>query len=133
MNKTRNNILIGYANEALNNTNGVLFKGNSTTDIDSAYNGKIASLGVSIAMSGLRPALAIYYQDYSTTMVNRRAILTVIADMLHRDNYANGQITDATSLFRYALCDDVDLKELKRVVEECSIALKQVVRTYNLV
>lgn len=133
MNKTRNNKLIAIANNALNNTNGVLFKRNSTTDIDSAYNGQIASLGVSIAMSGLRPALAIYYQDSSATKVNRRAVLTVIADMLHRDNYANCQITDATSLFQYALRDDIDLNDLKRVVVECSIALKQVVRTYNLV
>ena len=133
MNKTRNNVLIGYANDALNNTNGVLFKGNSTTDIDSAYNGQIASLGVSIAMSGLRPALAIYYQDSSATKVNRRAVLTVIADMIRRDNFANGQITDAQSLFSYSLRDNINLNELKREVEECSIALKQVVRTYNLV
>lgn len=133
MNKTRNNVLIGYANEALNNTHGVLFKNKSTTDIDSAYNGQIASLGVSIAMSGLRPALAIYFQDNSATKVNRRAVLTVIADMIRRDNYANGQITDAQSLFQYSLRNNINLNELKREVEECSIALKQVVRTYNLV
>ena len=131
MNKTRNNELIKLADDALNSTKG-LFKGN-TTDIDSAYNGQIASLGVSIAMSGLRPALAIYYQDNSSTKVNRAAVLSVIADMINRDNYANGEITDAKSLFRYSLRGDIDLNGLRREVEECSIALKQVVRTYNLV
>ena len=133
MNKTRNNELMRLADESLNHTGGVLFKQNSDTDIDSAYNGQIASLGVSIAMSGLRPALAIYYQDTSSTKVNRRAILTVIADMMCRDNFAGGEITNAQSLFRYSLRGNVDLNALKREVEECSIALKQVVRTYNLV
>ena len=133
MNKTRNNELLRLADESLNNTGGVLFKQNSVSDIDSAYNGQIASLGVSIAMSGLRPALAIYYQDSSSTKVNRRAILTVIADMIHRDHFAEGEITDAQSLFRYSLRENVDLNALKREVEECSIALKQLVRTYNLV
>lgn len=133
MNKTRNNELIRLADESLNGTDGVLFKSNSTTDIDSAYNGQIASLAVSIAMSGLRPALAIYYQDSSSTKVNRRAVLTVIADMMRRDHYSGGEITDAQTLFRYSLRNDIDLMDLQREVEECSIALKQVVRTYNLV
>lgn len=134
MNKTRNNELMGYANEALMETR-VLFKNKESQDIDAAYNGQIASLGVTIAMSGIRPALAIYYQDKTSTKVNRRAVLEVIANMLKRDEIfsANKSINSAKTLFDYALNQGNDLKELQREVEECSIALKQVVRTYNLV
>ena len=137
MNKTRNNKLMGLANKALIETRAI-FK-NDNLDIDAAYNGQIASLGVTIAMSGIRPALAIYFQDKSSTKVNRRAVLTVIADMIKRDDeFTKGNISDAKSLFEYALktndLNDLnDLNALKEEVEQCSIALKQVVRTYNLV
>lgn len=138
MNKTRNNQLIKLADEALLSTRA-LFKANDTMDIDESYNGQIAALGVSIAMSGLRPALAIYYQD-SKTKVKRRAVLIVIAKMIQTDPTRNIQgstdanFNDARSLFDYALTiSENQLKDLTREVEECSIALKQVVRTYNLV
>ena len=131
MNKTRNNTLMGIANESLISTRA-LFKENSM-DIDSAYNGQIASLGVSIAMSGIRPALAIYFQDKKSTKVNRRSILTVIAEMIRRDNFGDGSIVDAESLFKESLnSNEIELDRLKKEVEDCSIALKQVVRTYNL-
>lgn len=138
MNKTRNNQLIKLADEALRSTRA-LFKANDTVDIDESYNGHIAALGVSIAMSGLRPALAIYYQD-SKTKVKRRAVLTVIAKMIQSDSNrdlegsTDTNFNDAQSLFDYALSISEDrLKDLSREVEDCSIALKQVVRTYNLV
>ena len=141
MNKTRNNELVKLADEALNNTNRILFKeptGNGI-DIFDAYNGQIAALSVTIAMSGLRPALAIYYQD-AKTKVKRRNILTIIAKMIqtdiHRDleNANDNNFRDERSLFQYALATtDNGLKKLTKEVEECAIALKQVVRTYNLV
>lgn len=138
MNKSRNNQLIKLADEALRSTNA-LFKADDNRDIDEAYNGHVAALGVSIAMSGLRPALAIYYQD-SKTKVRRRAILTVIAKMIQTDENRNiegsndNNFNDAQSLFKYALTiPENHLKNLAREVVDCSIALKQVVRTYNLV
>lgn len=133
MNKSRNNILMGFANEALIETRALFI--HDSQNIDAAYNGQIASLGVTIAMSGIRPALAIYYQDKADTKVNRRAVLTVIANMIKRDNSysANETISCAETLFNHALSEKTDLKKLQREVEECSIALKQVVRTYNLV
>jgi len=135
--KERNNKLMGLADEAICQTK-VLLKEGSNTDIQISYNGQISALSVSIAMSGLRPALAIYFQDgvkdksKVRTKVNRCAILEVVADMIRRDGFAYGQITDAKSLFAYSLKNDIDLKELQREVIDCAIALKQVVRTYNL-
>ena len=143
MNKTRNNYLIKLANEALlelraeNNAN--LFTNTNSFDIKDSYNGQIAALSVSIAMTGLLPTLAIYYQDTKTT-VNRRNILDVIARIIQKDenrefsNASDDNFTDAKALFSFALSsDDERLKKLTKEIEDCAVALKQVVRTYNLV
>jgi hypothetical protein len=134
--KERNNRLMQLADDALDTTKALFKEG--TTDIYDSYNGQISAFGVAIAMSGLRPALAIYYQD-GKAKVNRRAILTIIAKMISDDKdydktfqgdneaLAKGLLTHALSL------DNNGLSKLQREVIDCSIALKQVVRTYNLV
>ena len=146
MNKTRNNQLIKLADEALreqiaNSGQGVSrILSENNCDIEEAYNGSIASLGVSIAMSELRPSLAIYYQDKPNSATrpkaNRRSVLDVIARIITKDS-ANPQWDFsednkfAENFFRYAVTtEDANLKQ---EVIECAIALKQVVRTYNLV
>lgn len=146
MNKTRNNTLIKYANEALTeqeaNENFGVSKILNGSDIEEAYNGSIASLGVSIAMSELRPALAIYYQDEPNSATrpkaNRRSVLDVIARVITKDSKER-ELTKwdfstnkdfAKNLFDYAIKNDDN--ELKQEVIDCAIALKQIVRTYNL-
>lgn len=146
MNKIRNNQLIRLADEALreqiaNSEQGVSrILNENNSDIDEAYNGSIASLSVSIAMSELRPSLAIYYQDKpnsaSRPKANRRSVLDVIARIITKDTAKpnwdfsqNGKF--AENFFRYALYTED--AALKQEVIECAIALKQVVRTYNLV
>lgn len=146
MNKTRNNTLIKYANEALTeqeaNEKFGVSKILNGSDIEEAYNGSIASLGVSIAMSELRPALAIYYQDKPNSATrpkaNRRSVLDAIARIISKDaserNLSKWRFSDngdfAKNLFVYAISNDD--KELKQEVVDCAIALKQIVRTYNL-
>lgn len=147
MDKTRNNILIKYANEALIEQNPNEKFGVSKilngSNIEEAYNGSIASLSVSIAMSELRPALAIYYQDKpnstSKPKANRRSVLDAIARIITKDaaerklgkwNFS-GNKDFAKNLFNYAINNED--KDLKQEVIDCSIALKQIVRTYNLV
>jgi hypothetical protein len=147
MNKTRNNELIKLASEALadqqaNETMGVS-KIMNGGNIEEAYNGSIASLGVSIAMSELRPALAIFYQDKpkagTRPKANRRSVLDVIGRIVTKDAIKMGKRNwdfseggrYAENLFRYAISNDD--KELKTEVVDCAIALKQIVRTYNLV
>ena len=146
MNKTRNNQLIKLADEALQEQVAKSDQGESrilsenNCDIEEAYNGSIASLGVSIAMSELRPSLAIYYQDKPNSATrpkaNRRSVLDVIARMITKDTdnpqwdfSQNGKF--AENFFRHAVNEDD--ANLKIEVIECAIALKQVVRTYNLV
>ena len=147
MNKTRNNELIKLANQALTEQQASEVLGVSKIlnngNVEEAYNGSIASLGVSIAMSGLRPALAIYYQDKSKSAIrpkaNRRSVLDVIGRIITKDavvlgkpnwDFSEGE-RYAENLFRYAISGEDE--KLKTEVIDCAIALKQIVRTYNFV
>lgn len=143
MNKKRMNKLIQLADEALQeqvaNSDAGVSKVMNNGNILDAYNGSVSALGVSIAMGELRPALAIYYQEKSErgakTKANRRSVLDIIARMITKDSDFQRDFSDqelyAKNMFRLAIeQNDVNLKQ---EVIDCSIALKQVVRTYNLV
>lgn len=109
-----------------------LFKDEGKTTIYDSYNGQIAALGVSILMIGLKPTLAIYYQD-----APKRALLEVIVRMLRRKEDNKEVYGSAESLVRHILDKDKKLseqdeKKLKTDILNCSIALKQVIRTYKL-
>lgn len=130
MNKTRNNELIKLADEKLR-ASKMLKDGN----IAETYDGKTAALSVSVAMSDLLPTLAIYFQDYDSKHPDvpcRRNVLNVVATMITIPE-KNIKFSNAESLLRYAIENPKKLKDLKKEVIDCSIALKQVVRTYNLV
>ncbi len=131
MKKARNEYLIPLAEKALRE-NSVILNGNT---ILSAYNPKITSLGISIGMSGLRPSLAIFKNNENRSEVDTIAILDVIAKILHYDEecpYRN-RIEENDSLWKVAIHPDTDVRLLKRYVKEAAIALKQVVRTYELI
>lgn len=148
MNKKRNKELIRLADEALKEQEVNVDLGISQilneSDIDAAYNGSIASLSVSIAMSDLRPALAIYYQDKPKSATrpkaNRRSVLDVIGRIITKDAVVLGKPNwdfseggqYAKNLFSYAISNDED-EQLKTEIIDCAVALKQIVRTYNLV
>ena len=142
-NKTRMNKLIQWADEALQeqvaNADAGISKVMNNGDILDAYNGSVAALGVSIAMGELRPALAIYYQEKSErgarSKANRRSVLDIIARMITKDTDCqldfSAQGLFAKNMFRHAI--EQNDANLKQEIIDCSIALKQVVRTYNLV
>ena len=129
MNKKKNEDLMRKAEDALKDDRVKILekeKEDLSYKIKDSYNGQTASLGVTIAMSGLRPALAIYQQE--TDGCNRLEILNAIAVMLGIVHNSPGK-----ELFAQALnCDTAELKKLKKEVLDCSIALKQVIRTYKL-
>lgn len=141
MNKKENKEWMERAESVLQDTEWVcpLFKDEGKTTIYDSYNGQVAALGVSILMIGLEPTLAIYYQDAPKSGENkaaRRCLLEVIARMLGYES--------AESLVRYLLKGKEELsdeekekleqerKKLKTDILNCSIALKQVIRTYKL-
>lgn len=150
MDKNRINNLLSNANKVLNcqieNEKLGISRILNNGEIDSAYNGSIASLGVSVAMSGLLATLAIYYQEKNSSnskpKANRRSVLDAIARIITDDKDKKEKEWDfsknqefAKNLFRYAIDNNNQkkLKDLKQEVIDCSIALKQIVRTYNLV
>lgn len=137
--KSRNNILIGLADKVLKES-GYLFIRDH--DIPESYNRQVAAFGVSVAMSGLKPTVAIYYQD-GETKVNRKTILAVLYEMLvrldesgHYQTYIgreDGMNIGAKELLRLVInLPDYD-KSLQKDIVDCSIALKQVIRTYKLI
>lgn len=143
-NKERMNKLIQWADEALQeqtaNTEAGISKVLNDGNILDSYNGSVAALGVSIAMGELRSALAIYYQEKSERSAqpkaNRRSVLDIIARIVTKDTYCqqldfSNQGLYAKNMFRYAI--EQNDTNLKQEIIDCSIALKQVVRTYNLV
>lgn len=131
--KQKNELLVGLAGRALQETKA-LFKEGSMTDIPDSYNGQISAFGVSVAMSGLRPALAMYYQDKSNTKVYKYKILVVIAKMLHHYDSSHYPHSGAKGMLEAVLkVEESSLSRIQADIIDCSIALKQVVRTYNLV
>lgn len=129
--KQQNNELMQLADEALQSTKALFVEG-CTTDICDSYNGQIAAFGVTIAMSGIKPAMAIYFQQKERTKVKRIKILCVIRYMLSKRGY---DYKDVTALFKgiISMSNATQLKTIQTEIINCSIALKQVVRTYNLV
>lgn len=134
VNKKEIEKLMSTADTVLADSNMVT--GKEQCKIPDSYNGQIAALGVSISIIGLIPTLAIYYQDNDSNKPNRKTVLDVIAAILdkHYKYNFNGQ---ARKILEFAIKarnkgDENSLQKLKKDVTNCSLALKQIVRTYNL-
>lgn len=138
MDKNTNSKLMTIAESILNAERSTcpLFKkrdaGNEV--IYESYNGQVSSLGVSILTIGLKPSMSVFYQDapqkegvYNDAY--RRGVLEVIARMLtqYRTNY---HFDNAKELCRAVINDGRD--SMKTDIINCSIALKEVIRTYKL-
>lgn len=122
MNKQEYETLVIRADEELQNSN--LFEDEAHQKIHKSYNGYVAALGVTVLMIGLVPALVVYYQDKDN--VCRKNVLEVIAKML---GYETASVLLDTAL----KSSDNEKNILQKNVIKCSVALKQVVRTYELI
>lgn len=133
--KQRNDYLISLAAAALRNADVTFADGNN---ILSSYNGQVAAFCVSVAMSGLKPTLAFYLAPGSA-VVDQSKIVEVISSMINNDEqFTKPQGEDYTSARALLntvvpINDVVRLSVIRKEVLDCAIALKQVVRTYNLV
>lgn len=132
MKKSEFNELIKLADEKLRASN--MYKNDT---IAKEYDGKTAALSVSVAMSDILPTLVIYFQDFDAKNPNkecRRNVLNVVATMTKKPDNMDTKFSNAKELVEYAVsCDANDLQCIKKQVIDCAIALKHVVRTYNLV
>ena len=125
--KERKSALMTLANEAISQ-HTKMCKGGK---IDESYNGQIAAFSVSIALSGLKPTLAIYHSDKSASKVNKNAIVELLAYMYGKEN---GKKMNDDEFYKM-VCQAEGQKEetLKNTIIEYGIALKLTVRTFELV
>lgn len=134
MDKKLNRDLMGYAEECLQDKKCLLYKKDGNSVIHESYNGQVSALGVSILMIGLRATLAVYYQDEpdKKDKAYRRNILEVIVQMLNKKDGTN--FANAEEFVRAVMGNDDKSKEeqWKSLVVDCSVALKQILRTYKL-
>jgi hypothetical protein len=105
-----------------------------TYHIKSNYDGKVSGFGISVALSGLLPTIAMYFNDSGE--VKTKPVLELIAKIILKDKEYK-LLSDATAkgLLEHALTfekNEAGLKVLKKYVLEAAIALKQIVRTYEL-
>jgi CRISPR/Cas system CMR-associated protein Cmr5 small subunit len=131
MKKSRIEKLIPIANQALQSLPNDKRIVQADGTIKKKYDGKVAAFGVTVALSGLRPALAMYYNESGD--VKTRSILDMITKIIVADKKYTALSKDtAEELVKHALNADTDIDKLKPYVLEAAIALKQVIRTYEL-
>lgn len=129
MDKKILNELMMKAEEVLQRPDCRLFKrinGVKSDVIYDNFNGQISALGVSILMIGLKPTVAVYYQDDngSNDKGCRRDLLREIYKMIP------GNANNFDSWVREILRDNTDSKKQK--IQDCSVALKYIIRTHKL-
>lgn len=135
MDKKTNSTLMRYAEEELQSINCPLYKDIESKIIHESYNGQCSSFGVSVLTIGLKATLSVYYQDQPRNIQDlnnqrggayRYCLLKVIHGMLRRQD-------DLETFVREVMSNtDNENSTLKRDVVNCSVALKQVIRTYKL-
>lgn len=125
--KQRKGDLIAWANYVIAQST-ILKKGT----INKSYNGQIASFSVTIAMSGLKPALALYMNGSSSSDVDKTKIIDLVAQMYNEEHGGN---IDGKTFYDKVIKekDDEKIEQYQKTIVEYAIALKLAVRTYKLV
>lgn len=122
--KERKDQLMVWANEVIGSSsicnNGVI--------VSDSYNGQIAAFSVSVALSGLKPAMALYYSGKGSSDVDKKEIVKLLAAMYSKENTP----TDADKFFQLVIrAAGNDLAVLKKRIIEYGIALKLAIRTFK--
>ncbi len=134
MDKATNKHLIEIADKVLKTKNCPLFRSGSQSDIMKEYNGQVSAFGVSVLMTGLKPTVSIYFQDKQShaNKPYRKAILMVLVEMLNEYKPEIYSYENLEKFVRGVFCSKEE-DALKTDIVNCSVALKQVIRTYNLI
>ena len=132
--KARKNELIRYADEVIRNSN--IYENDII--ISDSFNGQIAAFSVSIALSGLKPTLAVYYNsDASNTKIDRKKIIALLMAMCAKDSSHKGLFSDKglsmVKNFYNEIIQSEGEKEkvIHRIIIEYAIALKLAIRTFK--
>ena len=96
--------------------------------VSDSYNGQIAAFSVSVALSGLKPATALYYSGKGSSDVDKKRIIELLAAMYSKENSQ----TNTDAFFQQVIRANEDaLAGLQKKIIEYGIALKLAVRTFK--
>lgn len=123
--KERKNQLMVWANEVIGSSS-ICKEGIIVSD---SYNGQIAAFSVSVALSGLKPAMALYYSGKGSSDVDKKEIIKLLAAMYSKEI---GSLKSADQFFQQVIgANGNELAGLQKKIIEYGIALKLAVRTFK--
>lgn len=123
--KERKNQLMVWANEVIGSSS--IYKDGMI--ISDSYNGQIAAFSVSVALSGLKPAMALYYSGKGSSDVDKKEIIKLLAAMYSKEKNAQ---TTADAFYKLVINANKEvLPDLHKKIIEYGIALKLAVRTFK--
>lgn len=125
--KERKNQLMVWADDVIEHSN--IYNEETGEIVSDSYNGQIAAFSVSVALSGLKPAMALYYSGKDSSDVDKKEIIKLLADMYGKETESQ---TSADVFYKNVIDANGDeLAELQKKIIEYGIALKLAVRTFK--
>lgn len=123
--KERKNQLMVWANEVIGSSSIC----NNGAIVSDSYNGQIAAFSVSVALSGLKPAMALYYSGKGSSDVDKKKIIELLAAMYSKEK---GVVKNADAFFQEVIkSNGKEMAGFKKQIMEYGIALKLAVRTFK--
>lgn len=124
--KERKNQLMVWADDVIRHSS--IYNDTKNVIISDSYNGQIAAFSVSVALSGLKPAMALYYSGKGSSDVDKKKIIELLAAMYSKEGPEN----NADAFFQMVIATNGDaLANLQKKIIEYGIALKLAVRTFK--
>lgn len=111
---------------------------NNGKGINESYNGQIAAFSVTVALSGLTPAMALYMNSgEGSSGTDKKEIIRLLAKMYEEDKgekLSEKESEKPEALYNKAIkAKDQDKTALQRAITQYAIALKLAVRTFKLI
>ena len=125
--KERKNQLMVWADDVIRHSG--IYDETTKEIVSDSYNGQIAAFSVSVALSGLKPAMALYYSGKGSSDVDKKEIIKLLAAMYSKEI---GSQKSADAFFQQVIgASGSELAGLQKKIIEYGIALKLAVRTFK--
>lgn len=125
--KERKNQLMVWADDVIRHSD--IYDEATKEIVSDSYNGQIAAFSVSVALSGLKPAMALYYSGKGSSDVDKKEIIKLLATMYSKEV---GTRIEGDAFFTQVIdANGNALADLQKKIIEYTIALKLAVRTFK--
>ena len=125
--KERKNQLMVWADDVIRHSG--IYDETTKEIVSDSYNGQIAAFSVSVALSGLKPAMALYYSGKGSSDVDKKESIKLLAAMYSKEI---GSQKSADAFFQQVIgASGSELAGLQKKIIEYGIALKLAVRTFK--